>query len=85
MELRNGFNGSDPQTLVEVGQKFGLTNESVRQIEAKAIREIREFSDIEELAVYMDSLEHAIENIDEYKKLYNHKRNKVKKLKSLEY
>lgn len=66
-------------------KKLGITNERVRQIEANAIMKIRKSKYIKELAIYMSSPDHATKNIDEYRKLYNHKGNKAKKLKFLEY
>jgi RNA polymerase primary sigma factor len=41
LELRFGLNGRAPQTLEEVGQEFGITRERVRQLEARALRELR--------------------------------------------
>src|SRR5437899_1801373 len=39
--LRFGLNGEAPQTLEEVGQELGVTRERVRQLETRALRELR--------------------------------------------
>jgi RNA polymerase primary sigma factor len=41
LELRYGLAGEAPQTLEQVGQKLGITRERVRQLEARALRELR--------------------------------------------
>jgi len=39
--LRFGLNGEAPQTLEEVGTELGITRERVRQLETRALRELR--------------------------------------------
>jgi RNA polymerase primary sigma factor len=39
--LRFGLNGTAPQTLEEVGAGLGITRERVRQLESRALRELR--------------------------------------------
>jgi len=41
LALRFGLDGEKPQTLEEVGQGLGITRERVRQLEARALRELR--------------------------------------------
>ena len=38
---RFGFDGEEPMTLEEIGQRFGVTRERIRQIEAAAIGKMR--------------------------------------------
>jgi len=42
LRLRFGLGYDRPYTLEEVGQKFGLTRERIRQIEGKALRQLRQ-------------------------------------------
>ena len=42
LRLRFGLGHDRPYTLEEVGQKFGLTRERIRQIEGKALRHLRQ-------------------------------------------
>jgi RNA polymerase primary sigma factor len=41
LSLRFGLNGTPPQTLEEVGAGLGITRERVRQLESRALRELR--------------------------------------------
>lgn len=41
IKLRFGLNGYDPHTLEEIGAKFNVTRERIRQVEEKAIRKMR--------------------------------------------
>jgi DNA-directed RNA polymerase sigma subunit (sigma70/sigma32) len=41
LALRFGLDGDRPQTLEEVGQGLGITRERVRQLESRALRELR--------------------------------------------
>jgi RNA polymerase primary sigma factor len=41
LRLRFGLEGSEPQTLEQVGRSFRLTRERIRQIEAKALARLR--------------------------------------------
>ena len=42
LRLRFGLGQERPYTLEEVGRKFGLTRERIRQIEGKALRRLRQ-------------------------------------------
>ncbi len=41
LALRFGLSGGKPRTLQEVGKEFGVTKERIRQIEARALAELR--------------------------------------------
>jgi RNA polymerase primary sigma factor len=41
LKLRFGLDGENPQTLEQVGGQLGITRERVRQLEARALRELR--------------------------------------------
>jgi RNA polymerase primary sigma factor len=57
MELRFGINDDRDRTLEEVGQHFGFTRERARQIEARALKELRGQSCFHKLKDYIEWLE----------------------------
>lgn len=48
-----GLNGEHAMTLEEIGEKFNLTRERVRQIKEKAIRRLRHTSRSKALKTYL--------------------------------
>ena len=41
LRMRFGLDDGKPRTLEDVGHRFGVTRERIRQIEAKALRKLR--------------------------------------------
>jgi RNA polymerase primary sigma factor len=54
IELRFGLKGEHPRTLEEVGQKFGVTRERIRQIESKTLSKLRHPSRSAKLKDYLE-------------------------------
>ena len=54
IELRFGLKGEHPRTLEEVGQKFGVTRERIRQIEAKTLAKLKAYRDSQRLRDFLD-------------------------------
>jgi len=48
LALRYGFNDNKKRTLEEIGNKFNITRERVRQIENVALKKVRKIADLEE-------------------------------------
>jgi RNA polymerase primary sigma factor len=53
LTLRFGLDGQSPRTLEEVGRELGVTRERVRQLETRALRELRKVAP--GLAFYLES------------------------------
>ena len=51
---RYGLDGGEEKTLEQVGQKFGVTRERVRQIEAKALRKLQHPTRAKKLKDYLN-------------------------------
>lgn len=54
LRLRFGLEDGHPYTLEEVGRRFGVTRERIRQIEAKALRKLRHPSRSKKLRDFLD-------------------------------
>lgn len=68
--LRFGLNNTTPMTLEEVGKKYNLTRERVRQIESNAIKRIRRSRYIKEFAIYTEHPKASLTYIEEFKEQY---------------
>lgn len=62
--MRFGIDTITDHTLEEVGRQFDVTRERIRQIEAKAIRKLRQPNRAEKLRSFLDSFS-EVENLDE--------------------
>jgi RNA polymerase primary sigma factor len=54
LQLRFGLIDGHQRTLEEVGKRFGVTRERIRQIEAKALRKLRHPSCSKKLRDYLE-------------------------------
>ena len=49
LKLRYGINGDDPTPLVETGRRLGISQDTVRRLERKALAELAESRELEAL------------------------------------
>jgi len=54
LELRFGLRGEEPRTLEEIGRRFGVTRERIRQIESKTLAKLKSYRDSQGLRSYLD-------------------------------
>jgi RNA polymerase primary sigma factor len=54
LELRFGLVDGHPRTLEVVGNEFGVTRERIRQIEAKALRKLKQAGQLKRLRGFLD-------------------------------
>jgi len=54
LKLRFGLEDGRPRTLDEVGQKFGVTRERIRQIEAKTLVKLKAYREAQRLHGFLD-------------------------------
>ena len=50
LKLRFGLGGQEPLTLAEIGRKINVSRERVRQLEARAILKLRQFTNLDQAA-----------------------------------
>jgi RNA polymerase primary sigma factor len=43
LKMRFGLQDSTPRTLTEIGKKYGITRERVRQIQESSLRKLKDF------------------------------------------
>jgi RNA polymerase primary sigma factor len=56
MKMRFGLEDGAEHTLEEVGRSFAVTRERIRQIEAKALRKLRQPSRSRKLKAFLDDV-----------------------------
>lgn len=58
LEMRFGLHESDTHSLREIGQKYGVSRERIRQIEDRALRRLRASAQEQGLRGYLELLDH---------------------------
>lgn len=71
LSLRYGLNGIDVLTLEEIGQKYGVTRERIRQIETKALKKIRNSTHVKKFADFTDDPVNAMNNLMKMREAYS--------------
>lgn len=56
IKLRYGFDGKERLSLKEIGERYSLTKERIRQIEKKALDKLRAASEERDMAIYSEAV-----------------------------
>ena len=67
IRMRFGIGDGNGRTLEEVGQRFSVTRERIRQIEAKALRKLRHPSRSQNLRAFLESTPGAVRSVEKRK------------------
>lgn len=71
LSSRYGLNGIDVLTLEEIGQKYGVTRERIRQIETRALKKIRNSTHVKKFADFTDDPVYAMNNLMKMREAYS--------------
>lgn len=77
--LRYGFSNGRVWTLKELADKYKVTTEAIRQVEAKALKKIRLSSQMQNMLEYTLDKSQSLKNIQEYQQFYLATKNGEKK------
>lgn len=55
IELRYGLTGGKPMSLKEIGERYSLTKERIRQIEKRALEKLRVYSEEKDIGVFNEA------------------------------
>jgi len=83
LKLRYGFNGKSPMALDMIGAKFGVSRETIRNIEGKALKKIRSLTYIDKFASYIGNHTVNLQRLESFRRLYEKQDNKVRKTKTI--
>ena len=78
LKLRYGID-ADKYTLNKIGEKYGVTRERIRQIEAKALKKLGRIKEAKNLSVYTDNPTRSEEQVRINSKTFYDKRRKSSK------
>ena len=71
INLRFGLDNDEPMTLQDIGEKYHISRERIRQIETLALIKLRRSRYIKKLADYMQYPEKSLKNIDIYREKHS--------------
>lgn len=84
VKMRFGIGYDNEQTLEDIGAAFDITRERIRQIEAKAIRKLRDAPELQYLKVFWDGVEEDDKEVlKENKSLLKRRKAAIKRRKNI--